>query len=127
MRFFVNLFRRLTGQDSAVPGGAIVNVTSRIGNSDVDSRGNQPADNVPISTRTEGTESAMPAVVTNRAQSQDQQAVDFMPQVSDPLGYDSFWAGCLDNSIDVDLLLQHGLGPLLPAPFGVAPPDTMGL
>ncbi|EEU45285.1 uncharacterized protein NECHADRAFT_40529 [Fusarium vanettenii 77-13-4] len=127
MRFFVNLFRRLTGQDSAVPGGAIVNVTSRIGNSDVDSRGSQPTDNVPIPTRSEGTEPAIPAVANNRAQSQDQHAVDFMPQVSDPLGYDSFWAGCLDNSIDVDLLLQHGLGPLLPAPFGVAPPDTMGL
>jgi hypothetical protein len=127
MRFFVNLFRRLTGQDSAVAGGAIVNVTSRIGNSDAESRGNQLNDNMTASGRPEGAESTMPTAVNNRAQFRDQQAVDFMPQVTDPLAYDSFWTGCLDNSIDVDLLLQHGLGPLLPAPFGVAPPDTMGL
>jgi hypothetical protein len=127
MRFFVNLFRRLTGQDSAVAGGAIVNVTSRIGNSDAESRGNQLNDNMTASGRPEGAESTMPTAVNNRAQFRDQQAVDFMPQVTDPLAYDSFWAGCLDNSIDVDLLLQHGLGPLLPAPFGVAPADTMGL
>ncbi|RSM06405.1 hypothetical protein CDV31_009179 [Fusarium ambrosium] len=124
MRFFVNLFRRLTGQDSATASGTIVNVTSRIGNSDVESRGNQPNDNMPAPSRDEPT---MPATVNNRAQPRDQQTVDFMPQVTDPMGYDSFWAGCLDNSIDVDLLLQHGLGPLLPAPFGVAPPDTLGL
>ncbi|RMJ15100.1 hypothetical protein CDV36_005240 [Fusarium kuroshium] len=127
MRFFVNLFRRLTGQDSATAGGTIVNVTSRIGNSDAESRGSQPNDNMPAPSRPEGPETTMPAAVNNRAQSRDQQTVDFMPQVTDPMGYDSFWAGCLDNSIDVDLLLQHGLGPLLPAPFGVAPPDTLGL
>ena len=127
MRFFVNLFRRLTGQDSAVSGGAIVNVTSRIGNSDVESRGSQLNDNMTTSSRPEGAEPIMPTAMNNRAQSRDQQIVDFMPQVTDPLACDSFWAGCLDNSIDVDLLLQHGLGPLLPAPFGVAPPDTMGL
>ncbi|RSL88562.1 hypothetical protein CEP51_001692 [Fusarium floridanum] len=127
MRFFVNLFRRLTGQDSATAGGTIVNVTSRIGNSDAESRGSQPNDNMPAPSRPEGPETTMPTAVNNRTQSRDQQTVDFMPQVTDPLGYDSFWAGCLDNSIDVDLLLQHGLGPLLPAPFGVAPPDTLGL
>ncbi|KAM6528943.1 hypothetical protein FALCPG4_009895 [Fusarium falciforme] len=127
MRFFVNLFRRLTGQDSAVSGGAIVNVTSRIANSDAESRGHQLNDNMAASSRPEGAEPTMPTAVNNRIQSRDQQAVDFMPQVTDPLACDSFWAGCLDNSIDVDLLLQHGLGPLLPAPFGVAPPDTMGL
>ncbi|UPL01149.1 hypothetical protein LCI18_012083 [Fusarium solani-melongenae] len=127
MRFFVNLFRRLTGQDSAVSGGAIVNVTSRIGNSDAESRGNQLNDNIATSSRPGGAEPIMPTAMNNRVQSRDQQIVDFMPQVTDPLASDSFWAGCLDNSIDVDLLLQHGLGPLLPAPFGVAPPDTMGL
>ncbi|RSL68707.1 hypothetical protein CEP54_002750 [Fusarium duplospermum] len=127
MRFFVNLFRRLTGQDSPTAGGTIVNVTSRIGNSDAESRGTQPNDNMPAPSRPGGDEPTMPAAVNNRAQSRDQQTVDFMPQVTDPLGYDSFWAGCLDNSIDVDLLLQHGLCPLLPAPFGVAPPDTIGL
>ncbi|RSL67624.1 hypothetical protein CEP53_002881 [Fusarium sp. AF-6] len=124
MRFFVNLFRRLTGQDSATASGTIVNVTSRIGNSDVESRGSQPNDNMPAPSRDEPT---MPAAVNNRSQSRDQQTADFLPQVTDPMGYDSFWAGCLDNSIDVDLLLQHGLGPLLPAPFGVAPPDSLGL
>ncbi|KAJ3543341.1 hypothetical protein NM208_g3632 [Fusarium decemcellulare] len=53
----------------------------------------------------------------------DQRGGEFVP---DHFNSDSFWAGCLDGTLDVDLLLHHGLGPLLPAPF-IAPPDSLGL
>ncbi|GMF89999.1 unnamed protein product [Aspergillus oryzae] len=38
-------------------------------------------------------------------------------QAADHFVYNSFWASYLDNTFDVDLLLQNGLGPTLTGPF----------
>jgi hypothetical protein len=61
---------------------------------------------------------------TNGSGMGEHQANDMLQQPSDPFGFDSFWA---EDTIDVDLLLQHGLCPLLPANFGPMPPGSLGL
>ncbi|PYI00841.1 hypothetical protein BO78DRAFT_30015 [Aspergillus sclerotiicarbonarius CBS 121057] len=116
---FVNLLRRLTGQGSA-SGGSIVNVSSSIAST----RGNvapsghwgllglQPT----ISPRSlpshflDGEQSLGSVDRAEPSTPQRELAPDYILQTADQLICDSFWAGCLDNTYDVDLLLPHALG-----------------
>ncbi|KAF5007707.1 hypothetical protein FDECE_5955 [Fusarium decemcellulare] len=133
MRFFVNLMGRLVGKGgSVVTGGSIVNSGSRVGGDSVDDPGSSPhnpsaqARNHVHAGLGDGMNSGLEGDGSNNQPSvtiADQRGGEFVP---DQFNSDSFWAGCLDGTLDVDLLLHHGLGPLLPAPF-IAPPDSLGL
>ncbi|KAF4455580.1 hypothetical protein F53441_2104 [Fusarium austroafricanum] len=123
VRFFGNLMRRLTGQGSAVSAGSIVDVTSRIANC---SRNQESS----ATTSTEAIREASQnfgesAVAFNQGSMANAQPAmetnDLLQQPADQFGFDYFWA---EDTIDVDLLLQHGLCPLLPANFGPFPPET---
>ncbi|VTT68793.1 unnamed protein product [Fusarium fujikuroi] len=128
MRFFGNLMRRLTGQGSAVSAGSIVDVTSRIANCNrnEDSTLNTSAE---VSRATSQTLAENGGSFTDATNAQVAGAVmetnDLFQQPADQFGFDNFWA---ENTIDVDLLLQHGLCPLLPGNFGTFPPlaDSQG-
>ncbi|KAF5647675.1 cutinase transcription factor 1 alpha [Fusarium tjaetaba] len=128
MRFFGNLMRRLTGQGSAVSAGSIVDVTSRIANCNrnEDSTLNTSAE---VSRATSQTLAENGGPFTDATNAQVAGAVietnDLFQQPADQFGFDNFWA---ENTIDVDLLLQHGLCPLLPGNFGTFPPmaDSQG-
>ncbi|KAF5595968.1 cutinase transcription factor 1 alpha [Fusarium pseudocircinatum] len=122
MRFFGNLMRRLTGQGSAVSAGSIVDVTSRIANCDrnEDSTLTTSAE---VSRATSQTLAENGGPFTDATNAQVAGAVmetnDLFQQPADQFGFDNFWA---EDTIDVDLLLQHGLCPLLPGNFGTFPP-----
>ncbi|KAF4345614.1 cutinase transcription factor 1 alpha [Fusarium beomiforme] len=129
MRFFGNLMRRLTGQGSAVSAGSIVDVTSRIANSNrgEDSTLNTSAE---VSRATSQTLAENGGGFNEVANAQVAGAVMetndlFQQPAADQFCFDTFWA---DDAIDVDLLLQHGLCPLLPGNFGTFPPgiDSQG-
>ncbi|KAI1023638.1 hypothetical protein LB503_000141 [Fusarium chuoi] len=128
MRFFGNLMRRLTGQGSAVSAGSIVDVTSRIANCNrnEDSTLNTSAE---VSRATSQTLAENGGPFTDATNAQVAGAVmetnDLFQQPADQFGFDNFWA---EDTIDVDLLLQHGLCPLLPGNFGTFPPvaDSQG-
>ncbi|KAF4967712.1 hypothetical protein FSARC_4773 [Fusarium sarcochroum] len=138
MKFFVNLMRRLTGQGSALSAGSIVDVTSRIADHDrnnEDSRMDPALE--PGRAESQNTGEALDVFNHNQGDSLnpqlpnvertgmgEQQANDLLSQPADQFGFDAFWA---QDTIDVDLLLQHGLCPLLPANFGAVPPDALGL
>ncbi|KAH7196500.1 fungal-specific transcription factor domain-containing protein [Fusarium flagelliforme] len=118
-KFFVNLFRRLTGQGSAVSAGSIVDVTSRI------ARANE--DNASGEVGSQNLAEALngfnqQASFSNGDGSMMEPPGDML--YPDQFGFDSFWA---EDTIDVDLLLQHGLCPLLPPNFGPVPPGSLGL
>ncbi|KAF5646564.1 cutinase transcription factor 1 beta [Fusarium sp. NRRL 25303] len=121
MRFFGNLMRRLTGQGSAVSAGSIVDVTSRIANCNrnEDSTLNTSAE---VSRATSQTLAENGGPFTDATNAQVAGAVmetnDLFQQPADQFGFDNFWA---EDTIDVDLLLQHGLCPLLPGNFGNFP------
>ncbi|KAF4466039.1 hypothetical protein FALBO_7111 [Fusarium albosuccineum] len=133
MRFFVNLMGRLVGKGgSVVTGGSIVNSGSRVAGDNCDDPSSsmhnpsaQPrnhvhtglGDGINCSHEGDGSNNQLPGTIA------DQRGGEFVP---DQFNSDSFWAGCLDGTLDVDLLLHHGLGPLLPTPF-IAPPDSLGL
>lgn len=128
MRFFGNLMRRLTGQGSAVSAGSIVDVTSRIANRNrnEDSTLNTSAE---VSRATSQTLAENGGPFTDATNAQVAGAVmetnDIFQQQADQFGFDNFWT---EATIDVDLLLQHGLCPLLPGNFGTFPPmaDSQG-
>ncbi|KAF4439406.1 Cutinase transcription factor 1 alpha [Fusarium acutatum] len=128
MRFFGNLMRRLTGQGSAVSAGSIVDVTSRIANCNrnEDSTLNTSAE---VSRATSQTLAENGGPFTDTTNAEVAGAVmetnDLFQQPPDQFGFDNFWA---EDTIDVDLLLQHGLCPLLPGNFGTFPPgaDSQG-
>ncbi|KAJ4016313.1 hypothetical protein NW766_004505 [Fusarium irregulare] len=121
-KFFVNLFRRLTGQGSAVSAGSIVDVTSRIARANEDNSSGE-AGSQNLAEALNGF-SQQPSSFFNSGDGlgMEQQPGDML--YPDQFGFDSFWA---EDTIDVDLLLQHGLCPLLPTSFGPAPPGSLGL
>ena len=121
-KFFVNLFRRLTGQGSAVSAGSIVDVTSRIARANEDNASGE-AGSHNLAEALNGF-SQQPSSFFNSGDGlgMEQQPGDML--YPDQFGFDSFWA---EDTIDVDLLLQHGLCPLLPTNFGPAPPGSLGL
>ncbi|KAF4495923.1 Cutinase transcription factor 1 alpha [Fusarium agapanthi] len=128
MRLFGNLMRRLTGQGSAVSAGSIVDVTSRIANCsrNEDSTMNTSAEGSRATSQTLA-ENGGPFTDATNAQVAGavMETNDLFQQPPDQFGFDNFWA---ENTIDVDLLLQHGLCPLLPGNFGTFPPaaDSQG-
>ncbi|KAB8271054.1 hypothetical protein BDV30DRAFT_228412 [Aspergillus minisclerotigenes] len=119
---FLNLLRRLTVQGSA----SIINVSSSIANNRSNAalsgrssssgihRAHSPKQTVSDSDRNEP---------MNRAdhlsgpQFRDLHPSGGFTQAADHFVYNSFWASYLDNTFDVDLLLQNGLGPTLTGPF----------
>lgn len=119
MRFFGNLMRRLTGQGSAVSAGSIVDVTSRIANCNR----NEDSTLTEVSRVTSQTLAENGGPFTDATNAQVAGAVmetnDLFQQPADQFSFDNFWA---EDTIDVDLLLQHGLCPLLPGNFGTFPP-----
>ncbi|EXK85256.1 hypothetical protein FOQG_10634 [Fusarium oxysporum f. sp. raphani 54005] len=119
MRFFGNLMRRLTGQGSAVSAGSIVDVTSRIANCNR----NEDSTLTEVSRATSQTLAENGGPFTDATNAQVAGAVmetnDLFQQPADQFSFDNFWA---EDTIDVDLLLQHGLCPLLPGNFGTFPP-----
>ncbi|KAM0342110.1 hypothetical protein ACHAPU_009724 [Fusarium lateritium] len=134
MKFFVRLMRRLTGQGSALSAGPIVDVTSRIANDSHENedstlrassgsstvRSHNPDDPASGYNQQHDIYNAQPAS-TDRSGMEEQQVPDMFSWPGDQVGFDSFWA---QDTIDVDLLLQHGLCPLLPANFGTVTPST---
>ncbi|KAF9768044.1 hypothetical protein IL306_014712 [Fusarium sp. DS 682] len=129
MRFFGNLMRRLTGQGSAVSAGSIVDVTSRIANSNrgEDSTLNTSAEVSRATSQTLAENGgSFGDVVNGQVAGAVMETNDLFQQpAADQFGFDNFWA---EDMIDVDLLLQHGLCPLLPGNFGTFPPgaDSQG-
>ncbi|UZP32454.1 hypothetical protein NXS19_000270 [Fusarium pseudograminearum] len=133
-KLFVNLLRRLTGQGSAMSAGSIVDVTSRIANT---TRGNEgpalessrlsapqnPDDRINGFSQQNNTALGF-FDNTNGPGMGEQQTANMLQQPADEFGFGSFWS---EDTIDVDLLLQNGLCPLLPADFGLMPPGTFGL
>ncbi|KAH7256268.1 fungal-specific transcription factor domain-containing protein [Fusarium tricinctum] len=130
MKFFVRLMRNLTGQGSGPSAGPIVDVTSRISK---DSRENEGSTLGPSSessrdvSQNPGDPRAFnqqpdlfntQSLNAERSGMEEQQVPEMFAWPGDQFGSDSFWA---EDTIDVDLLLQHGLCPLLPANFGAAP------
>ncbi|KAF5672789.1 cutinase transcription factor 1 alpha [Fusarium heterosporum] len=134
MKFFVRLMRRLTGQGSALSAGPIVDVTSRIANDSGESEDSTLRESSRSSTamfhnldhpvsgynQQHDTDNVQPPN-TERSGMEEQQIPDMFSWPNDQVGFDSLWA---EDTIDVDLLLQHGLCPLLPANFGAVPPNT---
>ncbi|KAM0273840.1 hypothetical protein ACHAPA_001418 [Fusarium lateritium] len=137
MKFFVRLMRNLTGQGSGLSAGSIVDVTSRIAK---DGRENDDS-TLGLSSGPSRDVSQNPddsrafrhqpdlfntqPVDAERSGMEEQQVPEMFAWSGDQVGYDSFWA---EDNIDVDLLLQHGLCPLLPANFGAVPGvDTFNL
>ncbi|QMW38837.1 hypothetical protein G4B11_002073 [Aspergillus flavus] len=119
---FLNLLRRLTVQGSA----SIINVSSSIANNRSNAgqsswsnssglqRAHSPKQIVLDSYRNEP--------MTRAGHISGPQLRDLHPaggftQAADHFVYNSFWASYLDNTFDVDLLLQNGLGPTLTEPF----------
>ncbi|XEU97693.1 hypothetical protein FSHL1_002979 [Fusarium sambucinum] len=134
-KLFVNLLRRLTGQGSALSAGSIVDVRSRIANDSGVSegstqpplRGGNGTHNPNEATNVFNQQGNLASGLldgTNGVAMAEQQGSDMFQQPVDQFGLDAFWA---EDTIDVDLLLQHGLCPLLPADFGLMPPGTFGL
>ncbi|KAM0217714.1 hypothetical protein ACHAQI_001764 [Fusarium lateritium] len=137
MKFFVRLMRNLTGQGSGLSAGQIVDVTSRIakdGRENEDSTlGLSSGPSRDISQNLDGPRAFnhqpdlfnTQPVNAERPDMEEQQVPEMFAWSGNQIGYDSFWA---EDTIDVDLLLQHGLCPLLPANFGAAPGvDTFNL
>lgn len=128
IKLFVNLMRRLTEQGSAVSGGSIVNVTSRI----YDNQHGNGSPAGPAGYSESGISDHGPAHFSSGADSNqailghqpgaahlpDPQVSEFVPQTADQLVYDSFWAGWLDNTFEVDMILQNGFGPFFSGPSG---------
>ncbi|OBS26278.1 hypothetical protein FPOA_00218 [Fusarium poae] len=131
-KLFVNLLRRLTGQGSALSAGSIVDVRSRIANGSGVNEGpaldlSRSGNGLQISDEGMNGFSQQNNSLfdnTNGSGTGEHQVHDMLQQPSDQFGFDSFWA---EDTIDVDLLLQNGLCPLLPADFGLMPPGTFGL
>jgi hypothetical protein len=109
----------LTGQGSAVSAGSIVDVTSRIARANEDNA-SQEAGSHNLAEALNGFNQQ--ASFFNGDGSMMEQPDNMLYPVQ--FGFDSFWA---EDTIDVDLLLQHGLCPLLPTNFGPAPPGSLGL
>jgi len=111
----------LTGQGSAVSAGSIVDVTSRIARANEDNASGK-AGSQNLSEALNGFNQQASNFFNGEGSMTEQQPGEmFYP---DQFGFDSFWA---EDTIDVDLLLQHGLCPLLPTNFGPAPPGSLGL
>ncbi|KAG8674249.1 hypothetical protein FPOAC1_000213 [Fusarium poae] len=131
-KLFVNLLRRLTGQGSALSAGSIVDVRSRIANGSGVNEGpaldlSRSGNGLQISDEGMNGFSQQNNGLfdnTNGSGTGEHQVHDMLQQPSDQFGFDSFWA---EDTIDVDLLLQNGLCPLLPADFGLMPPGTFGI
>ncbi|CZS75366.1 unnamed protein product [Fusarium graminearum] len=133
-KLFVNLLRRLTGQGSALSAGSIVDVTSRIANTTRDNEGpalepsrvsasQNPDDRINGSSQQNNTALGF-FDNANGPGMGEQQTTNMLQQPADEFGFGSFWS---EDIINVDLLLQNGLCPLLPADFGLMPPGTFGL
>ncbi|XHF98609.1 hypothetical protein AWENTII_002157 [Aspergillus wentii] len=129
---FVNLMRRLTGQGSA--GGSIVNVSSSIttDHNSVPSSGHwgllglqytTGSGNIAtqINDRDQTAHNSLGASIQhtnlNACQPRSLHPSDYLLPATDQLLSDSFWAGSLDNAIDLDLLLHNGLGSILSTPY----------
>ncbi|KAF5020743.1 hypothetical protein F66182_7245 [Fusarium sp. NRRL 66182] len=130
-KFFVNLMRTLTGKGSARSAGSIVDINTRIADHN---RNNEEPNEHPVpgfsslrsTTETHHTVNNQQGGQSNLQPVGDmgeRQATDLLPQPVEQLGCDSFWAY---DTVDLDLLLQQGLCPLLPASFDTAP-DDLGL
>ncbi|KAL3305054.1 cutinase transcription factor 1 beta [Colletotrichum asianum] len=107
---FVSLMTRLTGQDSAPSGGAIVRVSSSI--HPTSPRGQSlhetASDNQPASGSGSGHQDTT-ATLNDGSQTRDFDPYD-ITQANPHLFYDSFWTSYLDNAFDVDLLIHPNSG-----------------
>lgn len=137
MKFFVRLMRNLTGQGSGPSAGPIVDVTSRIAKDSRENEGSTLGRSTGSSRDvSQNLDDPRPfnqqpdlfntySGNAERSGMEEQQVPEMFAWPGDQFGSDSFWA---EDTIDVDLLLQHGLCPLLPANFGAAPGvDTFNL
>ncbi|EQB51269.1 hypothetical protein CGLO_09216 [Colletotrichum gloeosporioides Cg-14] len=107
---FVSLMTRLTGQDSAPSGGAIVRVSSSIHPTSPSGQSLHgiASNNQSASGGESGHQDTTPTL-SDGSQTRDFDPYD-ITQANPHLFYDSFWTSYLDNAFDVDLLIHPNSG-----------------
>ncbi|KAI8237054.1 hypothetical protein K4K57_003269 [Colletotrichum sp. SAR 10_99] len=107
---FVSLMTRLTGQDSAPSGGAIVRVSTSI--HPASPGGQSPHETVNDNQSASGVGDEHRDTTSTLNNGSETRNFDpyGIPQANPHLFYDSFWTSYLDNAFDVDLLIHPNSG-----------------
>ncbi|KAK1847188.1 cutinase transcription factor 1 alpha [Colletotrichum chrysophilum] len=104
------LMTRLTGQDSAPSGGAIVRVSSSIHPTSPDGQSlHQTVNDNQATSGGGGGHQDTTATLNDGSQTRDFDPYD-ITQANPHLFYDNFWTSYLDNAFDVDLLIHPNSG-----------------